>query len=153
MTETELREVDAKIHRDVFGSTDIRTLPTYFSPDCGNPMIAEPGWAGAVPDLWYLPTYDHDETSDIFCRYVPRYSTDIAAAWRVVEALAEGEYVKVYACESHYHGSSCTVIAADVTQQSPDDLVRRTAVVMAESVPLAICLAALKATASTEATA
>lgn len=62
MTEKELRELDAEVHRVVFGPQ---------------------------PRTW-------DE------RYAPHYSTNIAAAWKVVEKLAERFDRDPFICENTY---------------------------------------------------
>lgn len=77
--------LDAMIQRTVFGSTDLRQLPTFISGDDGRRCVScdpdgEPYWC-------YLPKYDHDSTEDAYCEPVPEYSTDIAAAWMVVEKM------------------------------------------------------------------
>jgi hypothetical protein len=72
------------------------------------------------------------------------YSADIAAAWEVVASLAEQPYVKVRCETSFYHGDYCSITAPHDSQIS--GAVRHDALaVHAESMPLAICLAALKA--------
>lgn len=76
-----------------------------------------------------------------------RYSREMSAAWDVVEKLTEGEYVKVSCNTSHYHGDYCTVFAADERQRDATALVKRDVFAQSgETMPEAICKAALKAT-------
>lgn len=79
-------------------------------------------------------------------RSAPSYSTDITAAWEVVDKLTSREYVKVRVSQSLYHGRCCQIAAADLTQRGDDDPVCIDAMIFAESVPLAICRAVLLAT-------
>ena len=72
----------------------------------------------------------------------PKYSTDIAVAWSVVEKLNEnGWYVWVFSHGAHY---GCWMERFDVNK---DDTVseRRIPACEADTAPLAISLAALKA--------
>jgi hypothetical protein len=72
MTDTELRELDARVHREVFGR---KSQPPVYAPHLGR---------GVVPGLpWREPHKPYDS--------VPLYSTDIAAAWLVVEELIRRE--------------------------------------------------------------
>lgn len=160
MTTEELRALDVEIHRRVFGFTDIRRLVVSHGQDgvvlCGLDEN-EMRWREEHPDEcddshardWcYLPKYDHDETGDIFCNLIPAYSTDMRAAWEVVEKLTEGEYVKVRCEQSHYHGDYCTISAAHESQRDATSLVKQDVFgEWGETMPQAICLAALKAVA------
>jgi hypothetical protein len=67
----------------------------------------------------------------------PEYSTDIAAAWKLVEKFTREE-VKIDIRNSHSNKAQWTVIIA----KSPKDAWDLT---QADTAPLAICLAALKA--------
>lgn len=89
------------------------------------------------PDrIWYRPP-----GSDLFAADLPRYSTDIAVAWRVVEKIKaiprpqvtyKGAYVRVAVTESA-SGAACDV-----------QLWGKTCQAKAPTAPHAICLAALK---------
>ena len=100
MTDAELRELDARVHREVIGG--------------------EVKWEYGHP---YTPSMT----------LVPHYSTDIAAAWRVVEWLRE-RWGQVFLCSGlEWHCYSTGSLAAAIPEGSGD------------TVQLAICLAALKA--------
>jgi hypothetical protein len=68
------------------------------------------------------------------------FSSDISEAWRIVEKLTSIEYVKVRCEVSHYHGYNCRISAPDESQQT---IPMKDAAVFAETMPLAICQAAL----------
>jgi hypothetical protein len=109
------RELDALVARHVFGH-DVR----YWEAYQGNER----------PSYW-------DETDG--CA-VPAYSYDIAAAWQVVEKLAPSEpwagvHFNLYRCA---HGYQATFEGgADGEEWKAEEC--------ADTAPLAICLAALKA--------
>lgn len=63
------------------------------------------------------------------------YSSDIACAWEVVGKLLEHAYTAVQIEGLHYHGYKCTVGVSDG---------------FADTAPMAICLAALKAVSGIE---
>lgn len=95
-------------------------------------LVAEKvmGWAprdaGAGDRLIYVGAWAH-------CESLPHYSTDIAAAWQVVEKLAaDGLYVHVGYCLGR----------TEASVNSPLDIIDNA---YAPTAPLAICLAALKA--------
>jgi hypothetical protein len=119
MSTDELRAMDIEIHREVMGAG------CTFAPEA-----CDPDW------------FD-DEAPFIV---VPRYAADMRAAWLVVERLTEGEYVKVRCGQSHYHGDYCTVVAAHESQRDASSLVKRDVIAeWGETMPVAICRAALKA--------
>lgn len=124
MTTEELRGLDVEIHRRVMGlSCEWRD-----------------GDYGVMS-----PIMRHMDGSPVW-ETIPAYSLDIAAAWLVVEKLTGEEYVKVRCEQSHYHGDYCSVTAADGTYRDGAELVKRDAHgVWGETMPVAICLAALAA--------
>ena len=75
---------------------------------------------------------------------VPHYSTDIAAAWLVVDHFADtGQEVSVsYIVRSDNHNN---LVGSWVCDVGPGNGLRFVLTVAAESAPLAICLAALRA--------
>lgn len=142
MSDDELREVDAQVHREVFGFSDIRRLPTFVSPDSGERMVDGTGmmqnetFLGSV-EWCYLPRYDHDEKGDEFCEVVPDYHDDMGCAWEIVEHLqAQGHAVRL-SNKTHVSFWWVYVYANDAAE--PFD-----AVAQDESAPLAICRAALE---------
>jgi len=70
-------------------------------------------------------------------RIVPQYSTDVSAAWEVVEKLRQSGYQGGINWAISELGYECAFVEA---LHSPDE--RQTS--RAETAPLAICLAALK---------
>jgi hypothetical protein len=85
-----------------------------------------------------------------FYHWVPCYSTDIAAAWEVVEKMAEITYAAHVLCKIEYKqhviGSNSWEVKMStkigVTPPRNDERAE------AETAPLAICRAALKAVAN-----
>ena len=72
-------------------------------------------------------------------------SENMEAAWEIVERLTEHQYLKVRCESSMYHGDYCTITAPDKSQM-PEGIVLRDAKCWGETMPHAICLAALMAT-------
>lgn len=130
MTHDELRALDARVHREVMGHTIPEVCPL-----CNGTGKGEGHGAGLT--CW---------ACSVGTPVVPAYSSDIAAAWLVVEKLSDEEYVKVRCEQSHYRGNYCSIVAADKSQQSADCLVKQDVFGEAgETMPVAICLAALRA--------
>lgn len=84
-----------------------------------------PVWFPQGPDSYWTET-------------VPRFSTDIADAWQVVEKLRQ-----THCClnlhSDHAYAYSCSLIKNDDDPHEPHSGIGRTA----ETAPLAICLTAL----------
>lgn len=114
MTQQQLkpgRELDVRIATEVMGLQDVE--------------LRDHGMA--VPDFSYLV----EETG--YFRDVPFYSTDIAAAWKVIEELSRKGW--------HIGLSTATGTGWYVTLKSDEARI----VEFSESAPHAICLAARKA--------
>lgn len=132
MTTAELRDVDAQIHREVMGVIWDESLCRI----CGWPIVPEGEqgcWARSC-SMRPVPDRRADEP--------PCYSTDIAAAWRVVKRMREQKWngtVQVFGIEPGE--TKCTAIFVSPTRMRSSD---------APSAPLAICLAALKAVSPKE---
>jgi hypothetical protein len=75
-------------------------------------------------------------------RVLPYYTLNMAPAAAVWAKLIEEPYVKVSVEDSLYHGPACRITAAAEGERGK---VLRDAQQMAETIPLAICLAALAA--------
>lgn len=133
-TAEQRRELDAAVHLAVFGVPSRLHDSGLWVYDHESPAFPGRG-AKTIP----LP--------------VPDYSANMGEAWAVVEKLVEQEYVKVTCGSSHYHGDHCRITAPDKTQMDESSLVKRDAMEWGESMPLAICMAALAAVASPLATA
>lgn len=73
------------------------------------------------------------------------FSTDIAEAWAVIEELTSHDYVKVKLSTSKFHGDYCSIIAPDKSQIPEGLTIRDTLAILGESLPHAVCLAALLA--------
>ena len=130
MTVEELRKLDVKVHEKIMGIA------------CYEPS----------PDLWVF-----DSEGAAFPGFgskkqrneVPFYSSDMRAAWLVVEKLSGEEYVLVRCDSSHFRGEWCTIRCS--YDASPETLVKRDVFGQsAETMPLAICLAALQAVEATD---
>lgn len=122
MTSEELWAMDAEVHRKVFQRPVSRDA-----------------------DGWFEPLGDGRRLT-VSRQPIPPYSGSMSSAWLVVERLTDEEYVKVRCEQSHYHGDYCSVTAADATQRDGSELVKRDALaIWGETMPLAVCRAALKA--------
>lgn len=141
------RELDALVAEKVMGYTR-RIVPKHSLPNTDIPGATFPredGWLftnsggfddyfmGHVNDMFVSQSRGFPETLG----FVPPYSTDIAAAWGVVEKVGMGEIHEVLV------GKSSTDVTDDYycVIQFAD----RTVEVRAASAPHALCLAALKA--------
>ena len=109
------RELDAAVAEEVMGLRDVKTVPLKYQGKARQ------------PGLCHGPQHDT----------VPHYSTDIEAAWEVVERVVNLGWLPTlgrgWSCG---RGAWCFEIV-----KGKDDLERA----MADSAPEAICLAALKA--------
>lgn len=118
MTESELRDLDARVHREVFGLEC-----SHFTPTGGEYGSHLNGWYTTPLKFAHIPAS------------VPQYTTDIAAAWRVVEKLSEGNLfiVSVFRCPTTQPVGYAARFGGHAVVGQP-------------TAPLAICLAALAAT-------
>lgn len=126
MTDAELRDLNARVARDVFG------LTCWVHEGSGILVheVESPAFPGRGAKKMLVPVDD--------------YAGNMACAWLVVEKLTEQEYVKVSCSQSHYHGDYCSIIAPDETQMGDNPLVKRPVIsVWGETMPQAICNAAL----------
>lgn len=133
MTETEVegRALDALVAEKVMGwrRCHIEANDQQF-------VTVPPDWADLSTARWW----GHDVNE-----LVPLYSTEIAAAWQVVSALnRRGLYVSV---DSAQNGEGSVAVLAHRPSVSDDCMEMMTSVRSAETVPLAICRAALQACA------
>jgi hypothetical protein len=83
---------------------------------------------------------------------VPPFSTDVVAAWAVIERLIEQDRVRVILSASHWGHDRCSVTAADPPRDADPDrrpaaaLVRRDVYAVAgRGMPHAVCVATLLA--------
>lgn len=148
MTKQELRLIDVKIHRTIFGFTDIRLLmATHTQDGCVlvNSVPPDADLSNAVFDWCYLPVYDHAEKGDIFCRLVPAYSTDIGAAWDVVaEVRKQLPYCYMEVLAMTKKNSTVAMYMARVAMMD-DGFTFKKAHFYEADAPLAICRTALSA--------
>lgn len=155
-TTTELqagRELDVLVAEKVMGLEIFsRNWPVqHFSDDTCE--IAPEDWETKQPGRWgrqrdavwkYRGRNIHGEEYSGLGR-VPEYSTDIDAAWQVLEKFSEREYGKVRLTGSYYHGWYCSIFwgpGLDGEGETPEPVFGATA-------PEAICRAALKAVETT----
>ena len=137
------RALDALVAEKIFGWVWIRSLAHYPPPRgrewqrelCPGDKVPKPSEAGD-----WLPAHGDEpanETTQIWEGSIPRYSTDIAAAWQVLEHLKTlGDYPEEVLMLSWNPRSDWWVHS----ERYP-----RSIEVNAETAPLAICLAALAA--------
>ena len=86
------------------------------------------------PGYYYIPSGKPWKTHSIDAKQVPLYSENISAAWKVVEKVAE---IGISTNIEHYGGKSEIIVTMPNCRGGK--------VLEAETAPLAICLAALKA--------
>lgn len=109
-------------------------------------LIAEKimGWRRVGPDEppksgWRSSTgYWHAEEDNAWEKGLPRYSTDIAAAWDVVDKIKDIKPDHAFSLESYKGKWSADFVLKDYDNYNCGE--------GASSAPLAICLAALRAT-------
>lgn len=129
MTATELRKLDAEIHIKVMGlRAEFGRHSQYEVENETDRHIWE------REDWWAVEAEPTPPGNNRRCLPVPRYSTDISAAWKVVEALCGPDY---RACRIDWAAGQCG--CSFVTVHAGSWLGHAGA----ETVPLAICRAAL----------
>ena len=142
VSDEELRKLDAEIAVEVMGLNRLKKLTVYYDPECGHPTVAGDETFTAFhahQDWCYLENGQPDDSPSCFYDVVSRYSTDIAAAWQVVEKIIENPLwdfflaVRPHLATAHFHDGNAVNFEE-----------------MDESVPIAICLAALKAVRATK---
>lgn len=120
-------ELDVLVAEQVMGWTYRSDNPV--NMEC--PEVAEPGW-------WHSPEWQDGDWECASCLFkyqsdvMPRYSSDIAAAWKVLEKLVE---MKKGAC---VHGYSADEWACSYSKR-----VGVVQFIQADTAQLAICRAAL----------
>ena len=123
------RELDALVAEKVMGWQDARAFFPW--PESGvmlDNYAMMPPHGGAIRDI----------------AHVPRYSTDIAAAWEVFQKVTDLGYIPAIAqCTSGWACDFWTEEAADETGRV--DYIHKFREYGQASAPLAICRAALKA--------
>lgn len=123
MTSEELRALDVEIHTKVMGE------------QCY--------WDACTEDWCNESDLSRDATGERFKVAIPAYSTEIAAAWLVLERL-QVKRVRVEVNDSGRH--TCSILAGRAGRRPLLGLAKRDGFAVAETVPLAICLAALMVT-------
>lgn len=130
-TRTAGRELNAEIAVTMFGWEWRRSAVT--GCRCVYAPNRAPSWMRETADLTEPLVVDWD-----YGEWTPRYSTDIAAAWLVVERMfALGYNADVFTSTDGY--------GCDFTQYAHDTRFSARVDPREGGVPLAICLAALKA--------
>jgi len=127
------REMDALVAEEVMGWTYIS--PLY----CGYPASGPIGPNEAVPYKW---------PARLGATQVPNYSTDIAAAWQVVEHLYSEKWIvgigSLVQVPREWRCELCNMWEDDFSR-CPSDIEAN-----ADTAPLVICRAALLATMEVE---
>lgn len=142
------RELDAAIAEKVMGwarvGADWHIKPQH-RPSLDRPGEVFDEWDAKGPHDFLIPPgagiHHRQGVSFCGCEYdgeIPPYSTSIEAAWQVVEQLATDEYWPIYV-KSIYRDHAPWFI---VTAMLPNGM---EVLDEADTAPLAICLAALKA--------
>lgn len=122
MTNEDLRDLDVRVHREIMGRDCLKDS-TWSNGEWRDIRAKEPSGS-----IWFGDP-------------VPRYSSDIAAAWRVVEKMAATHWLKLStpfypgdnfwaAFDLHNHMDATNPIYSSWS---------------CDSAPVAICLSALKA--------
>ena len=116
------RELDGLVAQRVMGWSDLKWKDAGHKYDRGTTMTWPTGWIGKGPNGE--------------CYLGDRFSTDIAAAWKVLEKMHNGE--------PRFHWSIYSDNICDFSPFGPNNSPIYRAP-RCESVPLAICRASLKA--------
>mgnify|MGYP001571535769 CR=1 FL=1 len=109
-------------------------------------LVAEKvmGWKhyapAAVQEVWYPPNLH--PSNNVLGHSIPHYSTDIAVAWQVVEHLKNKLHLQVIL---HWAGDECPKWLCNLRADGYRSFQDQEWQVEADTAPLAICLAALKA--------
>lgn len=108
-------------------------------------LIAEKVMGGNQYEAYFVKAIDHDSASVSYETRLtwPPYSTDIAAAWVVVDALYIHKHVMVLYKENTVMAPSGWYASFDFKYPEPDKAEDQ--FIWAKTAPHAICLAALKA--------
>lgn len=134
------RELDALVAEKVMGHVVNQLQPNEKDPFGGAEFGSDREW-GYPGDWWDADTQ----------RVVASYSTDIAAAWFVVEKVIE-EVAPIYQIQSGEElGTHRCIFYVPIPGAGDDDPAWRPIRSDASTAPLAICWAALKAVAVAEA--
>lgn len=135
--ESQEEPIDVQIQRLVFGATDVRFRPAY--EDDGYIVVL--GTDGG-PDNWkrwcYMPPDQPADSADCFCKPIPAYSTDIAAAFKVVDEIEKRGFRWSAWSDGEFY----------MSKSGPDDEDPAVFEGKEETLPLAICKAALEAVKS-----
>ena len=123
------RELDALVAEKVMGWRRLNYLPTYRQP----PIVPPDHIPGLRADL-------------------PEYSTDVAASWTIVDHLTKYPQSNIVAvCQPHDgNPASCRIVLGGAADLSHGELLDHLSyfgkgvTAHSKTVPLAICLAALK---------
>ena len=124
-------------------STESKVVESLLELDA---LIAERlmGWTVAKGGRWGARCRNKEgNLRGIRTEPTPCYSSEIAAAWEVVEQMVDRNYGKVHVSGSHYHGWHAWVAWDDDGEHGSS--VSTTEPICAVTAPLAICLAALRA--------
>jgi hypothetical protein len=130
MSEIAVPELDARVHTQVMGlsleqeceaGNTIDYDCDYMCGDCG------------------FTSHDWEEGAG-HLKKIPDYSTDIAAAWKVVEHFGQVEYF-IDMSNSRRNGWRCAITGPEKVQGTR---LTNHHIAYAETAPLAICLAALE---------
>jgi hypothetical protein len=157
MSELTGRELDAAVAEEVMGREIFsREWPCiYFKSDetwevaPEDYQTREPRrWGGQPEIVWKFSAVNIYGQPYSSLHRVPDYSTDIAAAWDVVEKIEALEYGKVRIDGSHYHGWHCSVCWGPGNDGEGEAFG-----VPGATAPEAICRAALAAVRATTAPA
>jgi hypothetical protein len=138
MSDEELRALDVEIHEKVMGlCAEFGRHSEYdLAREDARDLWARENW-------WAVSREPTPPGCNRRCFPVPHYSTDIAAAWKVVLKLCAGGCVTVKEVGPYRgddDGHATCAITVYVEEEEPQMFMAR-----ADTAPLAICKAALKA--------
>jgi hypothetical protein len=132
------RGLDAEVAEKIFGWQWATLNPAIYTVLTGNRFLRPPGNLGVA----FVPCGESLPLDERYFDAVPSYSTDIKTAWEVVEKMLSQGWHFNLECEPESGESPCAMF-----YRGRDSYGERDAHSMsATTAPLAICLAALKAT-------
>lgn len=137
------RELDALVAEKVMGFKRFNQPPDYDGNYGGEPVLFPPG---VVPEKsgWQWPPKGRVSMTSL----TPRYSTSIADAWQVVEKLRKEMCCLKFYSDHDYIWECYGIKDDDDEDHNNLCIVTYKIYAQSESLPHAICLAALKAVGS-----
>ena len=137
-----LREIDRLIAEKIFGVRPCKEWKKVSLGTAGGPALMHGDWTKSVKhDYQCYPDIEEVQTMQGTLGGPARYTTDISAAWQLVDKMHERGFGIVIA-----HGAEDSKYKVEMRPAQPEYAKEEGRIIFTEATaPLAICLAALKA--------